>query len=243
MFCAEDRLTLPDVSHGGKQEQVGIAWSFQCCDDGSQKESVHSSILVKILQVTSVFWLWSPFLWSVEIALLSSSHPPSYFPVASYCLTIFSVWVHPLAMSDSLQLHGRQPTRLLCPWNSPGKCTGVSCHSVLQGIFPTQVSCFTGGFSNMWATREAHTNPELQLGNCLKMIQEAHLVTSDQKRAWVQLQPFYHVSETYWIIIWSCPPERNTSRNITGNGLLVKDIPDYFQRPAIVPATVLTAFN
>ena len=29
-------------------------------------------------------------------------------------------------------------TRFLCPWNSPGKNTGVGCHSLLQGIFPTQ---------------------------------------------------------------------------------------------------------
>ena len=29
-------------------------------------------------------------------------------------------------------------TRLLCPWNSPGKNTGVGCHALLQGIFPTQ---------------------------------------------------------------------------------------------------------
>ena len=28
--------------------------------------------------------------------------------------------------------------RLLCPWNSPGKNTGVGGHSLLQGIFPTQ---------------------------------------------------------------------------------------------------------
>ena len=33
---------------------------------------------------------------------------------------------------------GLQPARLLCPWNSPGKNTGVSCHFLLQGIFPTQ---------------------------------------------------------------------------------------------------------
>ena len=34
--------------------------------------------------------------------------------------------------------YGRQPTRLLCPWDSPGKKTGVDYHAVLQGIFPTQ---------------------------------------------------------------------------------------------------------
>ena len=36
--------------------------------------------------------------------------------------------------------HGLQPSRLLCPWNSPSKNTGVSSHSLLEGIFPTQGS-------------------------------------------------------------------------------------------------------
>ena len=30
------------------------------------------------------------------------------------------------------------PTRLLCPWNFPGKNTKVGSHSLLQGIFLTQ---------------------------------------------------------------------------------------------------------
>ena len=30
------------------------------------------------------------------------------------------------------------PVRLLCPWNSPGKNTGVGCHFLLQRIFLTQ---------------------------------------------------------------------------------------------------------
>ena len=41
-------------------------------------------------------------------------------------------------MSDSLQPCALQPTRLFCPWDSPGKNTGVDCHALLQGIFPTQ---------------------------------------------------------------------------------------------------------
>ena len=32
----------------------------------------------------------------------------------------------------------RQPIRLPCPWDSPGKNTGVGSLSLLQGIFPTQ---------------------------------------------------------------------------------------------------------
>ena len=47
------------------------------------------------------------------------------------------------------------PPRLLRPWDSPGKNTGVGCHSLLQGIFPTQertrVSCISGGFFTIWA--------------------------------------------------------------------------------------------
>ena len=35
-------------------------------------------------------------------------------------------------MSDSVQPHSQQPTRLLCPWDSPGKNTGVGCHFLLQ---------------------------------------------------------------------------------------------------------------
>ena len=40
----------------------------------------------------------------------------------------------------TLRPHGMYPARLLCPWNSPGKNTGVGCHSLLQGISPTQGS-------------------------------------------------------------------------------------------------------
>ena len=35
-------------------------------------------------------------------------------------------------MSDSVQPHRLQPIRLPCPWNSPGKNTGVGCHFLLQ---------------------------------------------------------------------------------------------------------------
>ena len=50
-----------------------------------------------------------------------------------YCCWVASV------VSDSVQPHRRQPTRLLCPWDSPGKNTRVGCHfllpsSVKEGI-------------------------------------------------------------------------------------------------------------
>ena len=52
-----------------------------------------------------------------------------------------SVWTKRVShsvMSDSLQPHRLVPTRLLCPWDSPGNNTGVGCHALFQGVFPTQ---------------------------------------------------------------------------------------------------------
>ena len=46
------------------------------------------------------------------------------------CMDVCSVVV------DSLQSHGLQPARFLCPWNFPGKNTGAGCHFRLQGILP-----------------------------------------------------------------------------------------------------------
>ena len=41
-------------------------------------------------------------------------------------------------MSSSLRSHGLEPARLLSPWNSSGKNTGMGYHFLLQGIFLTQ---------------------------------------------------------------------------------------------------------
>ena len=40
-------------------------------------------------------------------------------------------WSHSV-VSDSSQPHGLQPTRLLRPWDFPGKSAGVGCHCLLQ---------------------------------------------------------------------------------------------------------------
>ena len=37
-------------------------------------------------------------------------------------------------ISDSVRPHGQQPTRFLCPWDSPGNNTGVGCHLLLHYI-------------------------------------------------------------------------------------------------------------
>ena len=42
-------------------------------------------------------------------------------------------------VSDSSQSHGLQPTRLLHPWDFPGKSTGVGCHCLLRSFLLTLV--------------------------------------------------------------------------------------------------------
>ena len=52
----------------------------------------------------------------------------------SIFISHISVSVSLSVMPDSLRPHGLQSTRLLCPWDPPGKDTGVGCHFLLQGI-------------------------------------------------------------------------------------------------------------
>ena len=73
----------------------------------------------------------------------------SFFLCVSFCLTDISVFNFTSlfsssvrccccccyvtsVVSDSVRPHSRQPTRLLRPWDSPGKNTGVGCHFLLQ---------------------------------------------------------------------------------------------------------------
>ena len=55
------------------------------------------------------------------------------------------MYIHSLTLKVTqicltLRAHGLQPTRLLFPWDFPGKNTGVGCHPHLQEIFPIQGS-------------------------------------------------------------------------------------------------------
>ena len=62
-------------------------------------------------------------------------------------------------VSDSLRPHGLQPSRLFCPWDSPGKkLEWVVMPSSRGSFLPrdwTQVSCIAGEFFTVWSTREA----------------------------------------------------------------------------------------
>ena len=85
------------------------------------------------------------------------------------------VLLHSVA-SDLLWPHGLQPTRLLCPWDSPGKNTGVGCHALLLGIFLTQglnsalflLLCHTGSLPPVPSGKPREA-PSLPLIRCLPL--------------------------------------------------------------------------
>ena len=60
----------------------------------------------------------------IPSSIVSMTFYPSVYLVTQSCLTLCD------PMDCSLPV--------LCPWNSPGKNTGVGCHLPLEGIFPTQ---------------------------------------------------------------------------------------------------------
>ena len=51
-----------------------------------------------------------------------------------YCFCYFVTKLYVIL----LRPQGLQLTRMLCPWDFPGKNTGVCCHFLLQGVFLTQ---------------------------------------------------------------------------------------------------------
>ena len=85
-------------------------------------------------------------------------------------------------MSDSLRPYGLKPTRLLCPWDSPGKNTGVVCHALPQGIFLTQGSNLCLLCLLHWQTGSLPLAP---LGIHTWAI--SYLLSSSQKSFWTPL--------------------------------------------------------
>ena len=87
------------------------------------------SVVNNLLSSRHTVWRAKTVCW--DLVSLSPLTPES--PSFLLCLCVSCSVV-----SNSLQPHGLEPTRLLCPWNSPGKNTGEGYHSLLQGLFSTQ---------------------------------------------------------------------------------------------------------
>ena len=112
------------------------------------------------LYTSSIFGMRALLVWVPATSCLNPLNRGLvlWYPEPPLWLLNESNSVRCSVVSDSLQPHGLEPTRLFRPWNSPGNNTTVSRCSLLQGIFPTQelnwVSCIAGRFFTSWVTRE-----------------------------------------------------------------------------------------
>ena len=101
----------------------------------SQQCSIGCCVLIPSLSPSTVVIFYSCFgyksLWELD-EFCSSVNPGSL--KMHMCMLSQSY----LTLCDPMD--PMECTRLLCPWNSLDKKTGVGCHALLQGIFPTQGS-------------------------------------------------------------------------------------------------------
>ena len=119
-------------------------WFFSCA-----RRTLFSLTFPSIpVSYKSLIW------WDVTTGVIPYDHFPCIITRILTCSAVF----------NSLRTHGLQLSRLLCPWNFPGKNTGVGCHFLLQGFVPTRprdwtsVSCFPcigRQICSHWVTWEA----------------------------------------------------------------------------------------
>ena len=79
---------------------------------------------------------WLPLLKGRALVFISGSPAPG----CRVCVCVCYVCLVIQSRLTLLRPHGLSCTRLLCPWDFPGKNTGVGCHFLLHGIFLTQGS-------------------------------------------------------------------------------------------------------
>ena len=102
---------------------------------------------------------------------------------------IFSV------VSDSSRPHGLQPTRLLCPWDFPGKGTGVGCHCLLLEI--TLISINWWRINKIWLIYTMDFQPQ-KVMKCLCTLQCGWTL----KTLWVKGNERQHIA---WFCLFKMP--------------------------------------
>ena len=112
--------------------------SFQMSQlSASGGQSIGISALTSVPPMNSQVWSlgrtgWMDWLQSKGLSrIFSNSHRVSglLFPILTAAAA--AAESHQ-SVCDSVRPHRRQPTRLRCPWDSPGKNTGVGCRFLLQ---------------------------------------------------------------------------------------------------------------
>ena len=117
-------------------------------------------LLCDLGQATSPLWNSFPICKMRMMGAQTSSSSCEDEIISFYvmCLQQWPTHGNFLHVRSACMLSRVWTARLLCPWDSPGKNTGVGCHFLLQGYsqpkIRTWVSCIVGRFFTVWATRE-----------------------------------------------------------------------------------------
>ena len=103
----------------------------------SMSRILSSAVRVLLLLFQSGFLLFPFLLWLLWLKLPKLC----WIVVVRVGTLVLFLTLGAAAVAKTLQLcptpcdpHRRQPTRLLCPWDSPGKNIGVGCHLLLQTL-------------------------------------------------------------------------------------------------------------
>ena len=93
-----------------------------------------NKLSVKILSEITIFLLNCNFFFFFSCLRAIKKQQSVGISRLMKCVTssLSCVWLFVMPWTVASQ-------EFLCPWNSPGKNTGVRCHFLLQGIFLTQV--------------------------------------------------------------------------------------------------------
>ena len=131
-------------------------------------------------------------------------------------MSLGKVCVSHSVVSDSLQPHGLQPTRLLSPWNSPGNNTGVGSHSLLQRIFliresnPSLPHCrqilYCLSYQESPVIRELLIKTKMRYHYI--SISTVKIYNTDNTKYWQSLR----ATETYIHCCWECKMVRHFGR-------------------------------
>ena len=119
----QQKMTRGQTRNSGK----ALSWPLLQRQGARISDSFPCSLALQ--QGPSWFLVWSESWVQLEACVHAR---------ARVCVCVCVCVLVPHSSPNSLRSHGLQLARLLCPWNSPGKDTGVGSHSLLQGIFPTQ---------------------------------------------------------------------------------------------------------
>ena len=113
------------LGDGERKEQKGLCFHEACWEERISKKETNKYTISN----HSELYKWA--MNAISKIKAEFKVGQNLFFCCRWCL--ICGYISRSVMSNSLRLCGLWPARLLCPWDSPGKNTGVGGHFLLQG--------------------------------------------------------------------------------------------------------------